>query len=51
LLKEPKTFDTEYPLSHMDYATFKAWRNGETFRQSVDSTDIESEEKKLHLNQ
>jgi hypothetical protein len=46
LLKEPRTFDTEYPLSHMDYATFKAWRNGETFRQSVDSTDIESEEKK-----
>jgi hypothetical protein len=47
LLKEPKkSIDSDYPLSHMDYATFKAWRNGETFRQSVDSTETESEEEK-----
>ncbi|KAE9553448.1 hypothetical protein FO519_003320 [Halicephalobus sp. NKZ332] len=37
LLKETKALDPGYPLSHMDYATFRAWRNGETFKQSIDS--------------
>lgn len=46
LLKEPKTIDTDYPLSHMDYATFRAWRTGETFKQSIDSDDSSEEEKK-----
>lgn len=46
LLKEPKTLDSGYPLSHMDYATFRAWRNGEAFKQSIDSdTSSEAEAK------
>uniref|UniRef100_A0AC34QY33 Uncharacterized protein n=1 Tax=Panagrolaimus sp. JU765 TaxID=591449 RepID=A0AC34QY33_9BILA len=47
LSKEPKKTDSDYPLSHMDYATFRAWRTGEAFRLSVDDdSGSESDEKK-----
>uniref|UniRef100_A0A7E4VC11 Uncharacterized protein n=1 Tax=Panagrellus redivivus TaxID=6233 RepID=A0A7E4VC11_PANRE len=48
LHKEPKKIDEDYPLSHMDYATFRAWRTGEAFRLSVDSTPSEPEKPKPH---